>query len=101
MTRGDPLKLCEQAGVGLRLGHLLEVATTRPPAAWLEIHPENFLGNPYARELLSSIRQWCPISVHSVGVSIGSARGVDTRHLARVADLIGWLDPVLVSGHLA
>lgn len=89
------------AGVGLRLQHLAEVASTRPPAAWLEIHPENFLANPHARELLEDIARDYPISVHSVGVSVGSAGGVDRRHLGRVRELIDRLDPIMVSGHLA
>jgi uncharacterized protein len=88
-------------GVGLRLQHLAEVAATRPPAAWLEIHPENFLANPHARELLEDLARDYPISVHSVGVSIGSADGVDMKHLRRVKELVGRIDPFLVSGHLA
>ena len=88
-------------GVGLRLQHLAEVAATRPPAAWLEIHPENFLANPHARELLEDIARDYPISVHSVGVSIGSADGVDIKHLRRVKELVDRIDPFLVSGHLA
>jgi uncharacterized protein len=89
------------AGIGLRLQHIAEVAATRPPAAWLEIHPENFLANPHARELLEDIAGHYPLSVHSVGVSIGSADGVDREHLRRVKDLIDRVDPFLVSGHLA
>jgi uncharacterized protein len=88
-------------GVGLRLQHLAEVAATRPPAAWLEIHPENFLANPHARELLEDLARDYPISVHSVGVSIGSADGVDMKHLRRVKELVDRIDPFLVSGHLA
>lgn len=88
-------------GVGLRLPHLAEVAATRPRAAWLEIHPENFLANPHAMELLRDLASAYPISVHSVGVSIGSAGGLDRRHLARVRNLVETVDPVLVSGHLA
>lgn len=89
------------AGIGLRLQHIAEVAATRPPVAWLEIHPENFIANPHAAELLQDLATAYPISVHSVGVSIGSAGGVDRRHLARVTTLINRLDPFLVSGHLA
>lgn len=89
------------AGVGLRLQHLVEVAASRPKAAWLEIHPENFLANPHARELLEDIARDYPISVHSVGVSVGSVGGVDRRHLGRVRELIDRLDPIMVSGHLA
>lgn len=89
------------AGVGLRLPHLAEVAATRPSAAWLEIHPENFLANPHAMELLQDIARDYPISVHTVGVSIGSSGGIDHEHLRRVRTLVETIDPVLVSGHLA
>lgn len=89
------------AGVGLRLPHIREVVETRPPARWLEIHPENFLANPHATELLLEARRHYPVSVHTVGISIGSAAGIDRAHLRRVRALIDRLDPCLVSGHLA
>jgi len=89
------------AGVGLRLPHLAAVLRDRPQAAWFEIHPENFLANPHAAELLQEIAALYPLSVHSVGISAGSAHGIDRSHLRRVRSLIAGLDPVLVSGHLA
>ena len=45
------------AGIGLRLPHIAEVVATLPPVQWLEIHPENFLANPHATELLLDVRQ--------------------------------------------
>ena len=89
------------AGVGLRLQHLSEVAATRPAISWFEIHPENFIANPHAAELLDEIAAHYPMSVHTVGVSVGSAGGIDRKHLARVKALIDRLDPIMVSGHLA
>jgi uncharacterized protein len=89
------------AGVGLRLPHLAEVVATGPRVAWFEIHPENFLANPHAGELLQEVSRHYPISVHTVGISIGSAEGIDRAHLARLRTLVDALDPVLVSGHLA
>jgi uncharacterized protein (UPF0276 family) len=89
------------AGVGLRLPHIAEILATLPAAPWLEIHPENFLANPHATELLLEARRHYPISVHSVGVSIGSAGGIDRAHLKRVRALVDRVDPFLVSGHLA
>lgn len=89
------------AGIGLRLPHIEEAVATRPPVAWLEIHPENFVANPHATELLSDLARAYPISVHTVGLSVGSATGIDRPHLARVRALIDRIDPVLVSGHLA
>lgn len=91
----------QPAGVGLRLPHLAEVATAVPPAPWLEIHPENFLANPHARELLTEVALHFSVSMHTVGLSIGSADGLDLKHLTRIRRLADEIDPVLVSGHLA
>ena len=89
------------AGVGLRLPHVAEVLATRPSVPWLEIHPENFLANPHATELLFQVCRDYPISVHTVGISVGSVGGIDHVHLRRVRTLVDIVDPVLVSGHLA
>ena len=91
----------ERTGIGLRLPHIAEVVATRPPVGWLEIHPENFLANPHALELLTELARDYPLSVHTVGISIGSADGIDRDHLIRLRALVDRLDPVLVSGHLA
>jgi uncharacterized protein (UPF0276 family) len=88
-------------GVGLRLPHLAEVAAGAPRVTWLEVHPENFIANPHARELLQDVARAHAVALHTVGVSVGSATGLDREHLARVRRLADELDPVLVSGHLA
>ncbi len=90
-----------RAGVGLRLPHLAEVVADRPPIPWFEIHPENFLANPHAAELLDEVAKHYPISMHTVGVSVGSASGLDRSHLHRVRALADRIDPFLISGHLA
>ena len=89
------------AGIGLRLPHLAQVVATTPAVGWLEVHPENFLANPHATELLVDLSRRYPISVHTVGISIGSADGIDRQHLQRLRAFIDAIDPVLVSGHLA
>src|SRR5262249_16108607 len=91
----------ETAGIGLRLAHLSEVVTTRPSITWVEIHPANFLANPHAAELLSELSVRHAISLHSVGISIGSASGIDRHYLKRIRSLVDRIDPILVSGHLA
>ena len=68
MTISSNRRVPSGAGVGLRLPHLAEVAATRPSVPWLEIHPENFLANPHATELLLEVRRDYPNSVHSFGV---------------------------------
>ena len=101
ITSDARVHLAERTGIGLRLPHIAEVVATRPPVGWLEIHPENVLANPHGLELLTDLARDYPISVHTVGISIGSADGIDRAHLTRVRALVDRLNPVLVSGHLA
>jgi uncharacterized protein len=101
ITSDTRLRLAERTGIGLRLPHIAEVVATRPPVGWLEIHPENFLANPHGLELLTDLAHDYPISVHTVGISIGSADGIDRTHLTRLRALVDRLNPALVSGHLA
>jgi uncharacterized protein (UPF0276 family) len=89
------------AGIGLRLPHIAEVLETQPHVGWLEIHPENFLANPHALEILTRLSEIRPISVHSVGISVGTASGIDRLHLSRIGELVDRIDPVFISGHLA
>jgi len=89
------------AGIGLRLPHLADIVAHPPQVPFFEVHPESFLANPHATELLLTIAGRHPISVHTVGVSIGSASGVDHAHLARVKQLVDLVNPVLLSGHVA
>jgi uncharacterized protein (UPF0276 family) len=74
---------------------------TRPAVPWFEVHAENYMGGGPAVRALEQIRQDYPISIHGVGLSLGSANGLDTRHLARLKRLVEHLQPVLVSEHLA
>jgi uncharacterized protein (UPF0276 family) len=93
--------LAGRVGLGLRAPHLAEVVSTRPAVGWWEIHAENHLGGGPPRRQLEAIRRDAPVSVHGVGLSLGTADGPDVRHLARVRRLIEWLEPVLVSEHLS
>src|SRR5919197_936174 len=74
-------RIPETAGIGLRLAHLAEIVATPVSTAWLEIHPENFLANPHAAELLAELSTHYPISFHTVGISVGSVGGIDPSHL--------------------
>jgi len=89
------------AGIGLRSPHLAEVLATRPALPWLEVHPENYLGGGPAVRALLAIRRDYPVSLHAVGLSVGSADGLDRWHLDRINDLVERLEPALVSEHLA
>jgi len=90
-----------QAGVGLRFAHHQRFLTERPSVAWLEAHPENYLGWGAAAETLEALRADYPISFHATGLSLGSACGLDAAHLAAVADLAHRTAPALISDHLS
>jgi hypothetical protein len=91
-----------QAGIGLRAQHVMEFLETRPGIAWCELHSENHFaeGGPSLR-LLERIRADYPLSLHGVGLSLGSCDPLDLRHLGRLKSLIARSDPALVSEHLS
>ncbi len=89
-------------GVGYKPQHFQEVLDAPGPVAWLEVHAENYMGEggrPLAQ--LRALAERFPISVHGVGLSIGGERPLDRDHLARLARLVGWLEPASFSEHLA
>src|SRR5262245_14256127 len=88
-------------GVGLRARHLEEALTAHPPVPWFEVYAENYMGGGTARRVLEEVRRSYPISLHGVGLSLGSADGVDLQHLRRLRPLFELLDPALVSEHLS
>ena len=72
-----------QAGIGLRFQHHQAVVDARPDVPWLEVHTENYMGGGTPIRYLEAIRRDTPISLHGVGLSLGSAEGIDPAHLAR------------------
>lgn len=99
--RLGPGPIPAQAGIGLRAEHYVEVLESRPPTGWLEVHSENFFGEG-GKPLyyLEKIRAHYPLSLHGVGLSIGSTDPLDTRHLDKLVGLIRRFQPDLVSEHL-
>jgi uncharacterized protein (UPF0276 family) len=90
-----------RAGIGLRAPHYRDMRMRRPPLAFLEVHSENYFGAggpPHAH--LESLRADYPLSLHGVGLSLGSCDPLDRAHLARLKTLIARYQPALVSEHL-
>jgi uncharacterized protein len=73
------------AGIGLRSPHLAEIGRDRPTTGFLEIHAENHLGGSPAAQAMERLRESYELSVHAVGLSLGSVDGLDEAHLDRVA----------------
>ena len=90
-----------RAGIGLRAPHRREMLERRPAAAWLEVHSENYFaeGGRAVAEL-DALRRDYPLSLHGVGLSLGSADPLNADHLDRLKHTVGRYAPALVSEHL-
>jgi len=94
--------LPKKPGIGLKPQHYEQILEQQPDIAWLEIHPENYFGQGGpAHHFLSSISEQYPISMHGVGLSLGSADGVNQAHLNRLKQLVDQYKPSVFSEHLA
>jgi uncharacterized protein (UPF0276 family) len=95
--------LSGEAGIGLRHPHLVELIEAPPPGLrWVEVHSENYMadGGPRLRQL-ELIRERYALSLHGVGLSLGSAEPPDMEHLARIRRLVDRFEPALLSEHIA
>ena len=89
-----------QVGIGWRHPHYAELLERQPALDFLEVHSENFFGSGGAAlAVLMQARAHYPISLHGVGLSLGSAVGLDPWHLDQLARLVQRVDPVRVSDH--
>jgi hypothetical protein len=101
-VRDAAARIPARAGIGLRAPHYRDVLESRPRTGWLEVHSENYFGAGGAPlYYLERIRSYYPISLHGVGMSLGSTDPLDTRHLAKLKALIERIEPGLVSDHLS
>lgn len=99
--KGSRAPVPADAGIGLRFPHHRAVRDEKPAIGWLEAHPENYMGGGAPLAHLDAIRRDYPLSLHGVGLSLGSADGLDEQHLGRLERLIARVEPGLVSEHLA
>ncbi len=91
-----------RAGIGLRADHYDAVLETQPPVGWLEVHSENYFGaGGKPLKVLERVRADYPLSLHGVGLSVGSTDPLDQRHLTALKNLIRRFEPALVSEHLS
>ncbi len=103
--RPDPFSpriAAHAAGAGLKPEHFETVLATRPDCGFFEIHAENYMNAGGANHRwLAAIREIYPLSVHGVGLSLGSTEPLDLERLARLARVVALYRPALVSEHLA
>ncbi|WP_425069365.1 DUF692 domain-containing protein [Reyranella sp.] len=91
-----------RAGAGLKPGHQRHILESRPDVGWFEVHAENYMGaGGPPHHFLERVRALYPVSVHGVGLSIGSAGGMVPGHLSRLKSVVERYQPFIVSEHLA
>lgn len=104
-TNCEPTPALQGVGVGLRTPHYRDFlhasASEVAPADWLEVHSENYFGDGgYDLHVLQTLRRDYPLSLHGVGMGLGSAQGFSEHHISRLQRLIERTEPALVSEHL-
>jgi hypothetical protein len=89
------------AGIGLRACHHREVLAAPPAVGWLEVHSENFFGaGGEPLRVLEAVRERYPVSLHGVGLSLGSGDELSRRHLEKLKALVERIEPAAISEHL-
>jgi uncharacterized protein (UPF0276 family) len=97
-----PQPLPVAAGIGLRAQHHRDILERRPAIGWVEAHSENYFAAGGSQPwFLERIREHYPLSLHGVGLAVGSADPLDRAHVAQLKRLIQRFEPALVSEHLA
>jgi len=88
-------------GIGLRHAHYADFLEAPPAVDWVEVHSENYFGDGgYDLHVLTTVRRDLPVSLHGVGLGLGSATPLDASHLGRLKRLVEWIEPAVVSEHL-
>jgi uncharacterized protein (UPF0276 family) len=94
--------LPRRAGVGFKPEHFAEINSSRQQIGFFEVHAENYMGAggpPHAQ--LGRLREDYTLSIHGVGLSIGSMQPLDKEHLARLKVVCDRYEPESFSEHLA
>lgn len=97
-----PSELPRRAGVGFKPEHFVAINGATQPIGFFEVHAENYMGAggpPHAQ--LGRLRQDYALSIHGVGLSIGSMQPLDSEHLARLKTVCDRYEPESFSEHLA
>jgi uncharacterized protein len=95
-------RLPRRAGAGFKPQHADAILADDFRIGFLEVHAENYMGaGGHPHRILSRMRQDFPLSIHGVGLSIGSPTGLDPDHLKRLKTVVDRYQPEQVSEHLA
>lgn len=102
MTNFQSKPIPALAGVGLKPQHFQSILAQESQVSWFEIHAENYMsGGGLFHHYLRLIREQYPLSIHGVGLSLGSYDGLCQRQLNDLKILVERYEPGLVSEHLS
>lgn len=88
-------------GIGLRFQHIDLILAELPPIPWLEILTDNYLTpGSVQQDYLLEIAGHYPLTLHGVGMSLGSTDPLDDEYFRRVKALLALVNPAWVSDHL-
>lgn len=96
-----------QVGIGLRAPHFESFLTEKPAVDFVEVHSENFFGRDDSLAggrpmyVLEKVRADYSVSLHGVGLSLGSAEAVNPQHLRQLQMLVHRCEPIWISDHLS
>ena len=88
------------AGVSYRDAWRWEVIRHRDELGVVECIPDDVAGAAGLRELVM-IRQAVPVTLHGIGLSLGSAEGLDPERVRHVARVVETVEPPWFSEHIA
>jgi uncharacterized protein (UPF0276 family) len=100
MSKDFNLPVC--TGVGYKPAHFIDILAGPQSIGFFEVHAENYMGAggpPHAQ--LGALRERYALSVHGIGLSIGSMQPLDRDHLLRLKMLCDRYVPESFSEHLA
>lgn len=101
MPADMPPATAAPVGIGWRHAHYGELLETLPSLDFIEVHSENFFAEGGAAlAVLRQGREHYPVSLHGVGLALGSAIGIDPWHLDQLARLVDQIEPIRVSDHV-
>ncbi|CAM2141601.1 conserved protein of unknown function [Pararobbsia alpina] len=100
-SNSDRARAPSGVGIGLRHSHYREFLSAVPATDWVEVHSENYFGDGgYDLHVLETVRRDLPVSLHGVGLGLGSPTPIDPMHLDKLARLATRIEPAVVSEHL-
>ncbi|MBV1874095.1 MAG: DUF692 domain-containing protein [Gammaproteobacteria bacterium] len=96
------IKPLQGAGLGLRTQHCQTIFKTKPDIPWFELLTENYMSSDGPALIHAQrIRENYPVTLHGVGMSLGSVDPLNSEYLTRLKNLARRLEPSYISDHLA